>query len=420
MKTPWGSPDQLRSRRLPPGPGKRPDVVARNQRERLLGAMVAAVATHGYEATRVADLLDLCGVSRSAFYRHFANKHECFMATLDAILETTVETLCSASHPQAQWDRRLGDGLAVLLKLIADQPAAARLVLVEVYAAGPDAVERFETAAELARQAVSKSLTEAAGGKRLTAQMVRAIVGGIARTISSRLAADRAPRFDGLSDDLLEWIRSYVATELPREIAAAASSPAPAAWRERDDVEQRLMKGVAATIAKRGWADSTIVEMAKRSSVSLTTFYEHYAGKEEAFNAALDHWARAASDATRREGVPSDGWPHELAASLAALFDFLASDPVAARIVAVEAYAAGKRSRDIADSILSVRRLAGPDWPRARDTVWEAIDGGVAALVADQVRRDARKLTRLGPTASQFALAPLIAGQAPSDAPARA
>ena len=59
VRTPWGNADQLRGRMLPPGPGRPREEVARNQRERLFGAMVACVAEKGYEATTVADLLEL-------------------------------------------------------------------------------------------------------------------------------------------------------------------------------------------------------------------------------------------------------------------------------------------------------------------------------------------------------------------------
>ena len=55
--TPWGDATQLRARKLRPGPGANPVAVARNQRERMHAAMVAAVAENGYEGTRVADVV---------------------------------------------------------------------------------------------------------------------------------------------------------------------------------------------------------------------------------------------------------------------------------------------------------------------------------------------------------------------------
>ena len=67
-RTPWGDAAQLREKKLRPGRGTPREEAERNQRERLFAAMVATVAEKGYEATTVADLVKLSGVSRSAFY----------------------------------------------------------------------------------------------------------------------------------------------------------------------------------------------------------------------------------------------------------------------------------------------------------------------------------------------------------------
>ena len=56
-----------------------------NQRLRLLVAMADLVGRDGYAATTVANVLELAGISRKAFYKHFANKQECFLAAYDAI-----------------------------------------------------------------------------------------------------------------------------------------------------------------------------------------------------------------------------------------------------------------------------------------------------------------------------------------------
>ena len=72
------------------GAGTPREEAEKNQRERLFAAMVATVASKGYEATTVADLVNLSGVSRSAFYRHFADKEECFLTAADALIEPTL------------------------------------------------------------------------------------------------------------------------------------------------------------------------------------------------------------------------------------------------------------------------------------------------------------------------------------------
>src|SRR3954452_13192285 len=85
VATPWGTSESLRKRMLRPGPGNRAEDVARNQRERIFGAMVASVSERGYTATRVSDLVELSGVSSRTFYDLFADKQTCFLETLKAV-----------------------------------------------------------------------------------------------------------------------------------------------------------------------------------------------------------------------------------------------------------------------------------------------------------------------------------------------
>ena len=60
--------------------------VARNQRARLYGAMIESISQRGYQATTVAHVIGLAGVSRRAFYELFSNKEQCFLATYDIVV----------------------------------------------------------------------------------------------------------------------------------------------------------------------------------------------------------------------------------------------------------------------------------------------------------------------------------------------
>ena len=129
--TPWGAADELRSRQLRPGPGNDPAAVERNQRERLFGATIATVAEHGYESTRVADILEVAGVSRSAFYRYFDNKLECFLATLDALADLAAAPMAAiyGSDGDRPWQARLESVFEGLVRLILAQPAARHVMI---------------------------------------------------------------------------------------------------------------------------------------------------------------------------------------------------------------------------------------------------------------------------------------------------
>ncbi|HEX2162286.1 MAG TPA: TetR/AcrR family transcriptional regulator, partial [Thermoleophilaceae bacterium] len=116
--TPWGDATQLRARRLRPGPGANPAAVTRNQRERMYAAMVAAVAENGYEGTRVADVVKLSGVSRSAFYKHFEDKLDCFLATLDELAEMAGKELAKHYDESLPGEERLRTVADAFLDLV--------------------------------------------------------------------------------------------------------------------------------------------------------------------------------------------------------------------------------------------------------------------------------------------------------------
>src|SRR3954451_8944355 len=138
-RTPWGDASELRERMLRPGRGMPREEADRNQRERLFAATVAIVAEKGYEATTVADLVELSGVSRSAFYRHFEDKKECFLTAAEALIQPTLEAI-ERAESASSGEQRTRQATEVLLTLIAHQPAASKMCFVEVYAAGPEGV----------------------------------------------------------------------------------------------------------------------------------------------------------------------------------------------------------------------------------------------------------------------------------------
>ena len=135
---------------LPRGRSRLPaDEVLAAQRERLLRAMIASVAEHGYGAVTVAQVVSRARVSRSAFYAHFAGKEECFFAAashgsamlFDSTIASVKELDTSASPEQL-----LRVGLRGFLRFLHEEPAFARVFYVDLAAAGVRAEERLAAA----------------------------------------------------------------------------------------------------------------------------------------------------------------------------------------------------------------------------------------------------------------------------------
>ncbi|HYI79978.1 MAG TPA: TetR/AcrR family transcriptional regulator [Thermoleophilaceae bacterium] len=377
VDTPWGRADTLRQRRLRPGPGTPRDAVTTNQRDRIAAATVAAVADLGYEHTRVADIVALSGVSRSAFYHHFDDKLDCFVDTLLKLRDAMPGDLTGA------------------VEFATTYPAAATLALCETHAAGPRA--RRVIAGEL--EVWSRQLEQT--WPEVPRDVAYAIAGGGVGVCERRLR-----RGDPLGDvlgELTEWAESCRSdVKLPRP---RRKPRVPAGVTRGDDARYRILAAVTDLVAEVGYQDATIVEVADRASASLSTFYSLFGGKEAAMLSAVHRevaWSLGG-------GVAADS----VYGAIDTMLNYFASEPAAARLVFLEAPAA---TPEIATRGDVVHRLLRPLVGGARI---DASAAAIHALIAREVRAGrADRLRSLTPTATYLAIAPLV-GAAQAAAVAR-
>lgn len=98
--------------------------------------MVAVTAKKGYAVTSVADLVEVSGVSSRSFYVQFADKEECFLATLDEILTQTQRFTAAAMEADGLGAGRTHLAVEALVAMATAQPAAAKLCTVIAFGAG--------------------------------------------------------------------------------------------------------------------------------------------------------------------------------------------------------------------------------------------------------------------------------------------
>ena len=311
---------------MPPGRGTPREVSERNQRERLFAAMVATVAKKGFEAVAVADLIKLSGVSRSAFYKHFADKEACFLAAMDALVEPVLETveieteLADAEEARRAFER--------LIRTIVTQPAASKMYF-ELYAAGPAGIslaermlEGFEALgtapARFGCRGRGDAPTDRGGDDRRGPE-------GDPQTPQHRTrgGADRA------GAELWEWFFGYPpppgSLRAPRGKRTEAGS-----FEERQagaKQQERILRSLAAIVAEKGYRETTVAQIVRRAKTSQRSFYENFVNKEDALAAALDAGSSqllaAALPALR--GAPD--WPSAVRDTLAAMFAFSVHEP---------------------------------------------------------------------------------------------
>lgn len=197
------------SGRFPPGVRKLPsDLVRTIQRERLIAAILNAVADLGYLETNVQDVIDRAGVSRPTFYEHFSNKEDCFLAAFDTSAERLQKKIDGAARKGgAVWRDRVRYALEALLRFATREPDIARTMVVEARAASSTAVRRrvelMDHFAGCLDSQAQELLPPTASHTKVTAS---GIVGGVESLLYSRLCKQEYDQLEALLPSLMYFV----------------------------------------------------------------------------------------------------------------------------------------------------------------------------------------------------------------------
>jgi AcrR family transcriptional regulator len=244
-------------------------------------------------------------------------------------------------------------------------------------------------------------------------ELITALVGGIVEIVRRRLKRGTQDELPGLSAELIDAILAYRPPAEPLKLATRPPHMGPETIDAYDHGE-RALRALTMEIAERGYAHTTVDHVVKRASMSPTTFYAHFEGKEDAFMAAIDSAAAQISAAVLPAFRRNPHWPHAVRAGFGAMFNFLASRPSLAWLIFVEVYAAGPRALERRrDALREVEGdLVGEGLghaPQVSPIAIEAIIGGIHALAYRQLRRHgAESLAALAPTTAYLTLLPFV------------
>jgi AcrR family transcriptional regulator len=180
--------------------------VVMSQRLRILDALANTAAQKGYARTTVAHVLKRAGVSRATFYEHFRSKEEAFLAAYETGVEilfvSVARTLEDAGEdPIERFDR----ALAAYLDTLAAEPAIAHTALVEIYAAGPEALQkRYELQVRFV-DFVAAIFGARTKRDRFACEMLIAAVSSL---VTAKVAAGATDELPGLHRPVMEYVRS--------------------------------------------------------------------------------------------------------------------------------------------------------------------------------------------------------------------
>ena len=290
----------------------------------------------------VRGLTARAGVSTRAFYECFANAEACFGATYSRIVHNL---LAGAIEMPPAGEAEVRACARALLASLAENPDAARLVLVESQLAGPAARKESLGAVTAFERLIREGFSIEPNPVVPPPRVVRAIAGAAIWIARSRLRS-RPTALDGVADEFVDWMLALRDSQVER-LPVIDRFRAMAAFRPpgREPVgEERgfLLTAAAKLSAAEGYDSLTVPRIRREAGVSRRSFDANFGGVAECFLEAVETRTKAAVRGAESEAKrAASSWERALVRILSSLCAGVARDPGFARLAFLEILAPG-------------------------------------------------------------------------------
>jgi AcrR family transcriptional regulator len=194
------------ARKRPGSTGPAHAQVSSIQRQRLLVAMAEVTAERGAQNVTVAHVVARSGVSRRTFYELFEDREDCLLAAIDQAIDHATAAVLPAYEGQAAWRERIRAALIAMLAFFDEEPALAKLAVIETLGAGPKAQARRTRIVRAMIAAVDEGRAESRPGKEPPALAAEGVVGAILAVVHARLLEENPQPLTGLTTQLMSTV----------------------------------------------------------------------------------------------------------------------------------------------------------------------------------------------------------------------
>jgi AcrR family transcriptional regulator len=189
---------------IPVRPALSREFVAGHKRRRIMDAIAELTAEQGYDATKIGDIVRRAGVARKTLYDNFEGKEEVFLSAFDtAVDEALARIEAECAEVEGGWEERVQAGLAAFLGYVAENPALARMCMIEALSATQTATEHYEAAmqrfVDLTKQTVPQD-------DQLPETIEETLVGGVAWIVYQQIRREEAEQAEDLLPELSEFM----------------------------------------------------------------------------------------------------------------------------------------------------------------------------------------------------------------------
>jgi AcrR family transcriptional regulator len=397
-----GSPGKLK-----PGPGRSAAEVADHQRARIHRALIESVAERGYGDVSVRGLVRAAGVSSKTFYERFSGKEECLLSAHRDVARRMLRRVAATQAGASSSRERISRAVATLALEWSRDPQAARLMLIDVYTAGP--------AARKQGRRMCRSIESQLDDTTLAPFIVEAVVAGLIRIARARLLEGRPEELAELGGDLGQWALTYHnchTTQLHKLDHDVGDDGEEERWGTAGGDLPLLLSATAKLVVTEGWENVTTARILATSGVSRRSLEAHFDGPEDCVFAVFESKAAEVTAAVARARASGERG-HGAYRATAALCARVAGDEFLAGLCFGEMAALGGRGVQRQERLVSAlaNSIVGREALRSRrdDLSLEASAGAVHGILKNRVAAGLRQwINRLIPALSYLTLAPEI------------
>jgi AcrR family transcriptional regulator len=182
----------------------------RESRRRSL--ILAAIKVYGESGFRAASIKAVCaeaGLTERYFYESFGNGEDLLLAAYHAVIEgLLVELAEAAAHVQGGRTERARVMLHAYFSLLQREPAAARLILIEIRGVSEAATDAYTAALRSIAQRLAGAF--AIGNDATDQLLALGVVGGISLTALHWIQQGHTPGIDVMVDVALKLARGLL------------------------------------------------------------------------------------------------------------------------------------------------------------------------------------------------------------------
>jgi AcrR family transcriptional regulator len=309
-------------------------------------------------------------------------------------------------------------------------------VTVDSLTLGAAAVARRERVWAASEGATRLYFQEVQPEATVSEHAIRVMIAGTTGVIYRRLRDGRTEELPELVAPLVRWGVGYGRPDseiVSRAVAAAEEAAAggphageedtvpwtepPDSPRSRSTLSQRerIIRAAARVVVERGYDALSIPAISAAAGTSNQTFYENFRSKRDAFLAAYESLSTTALEASSAPLKDENAGPEAVGRALRTLTEYIAGNPIYARLAFFELATAGPPALDRADQTMDLlitflepeRAPEGISGATPR-VVLDATAAGIWFLIQREIGQGrAESLPELAPELARIALAPL-------------